>query len=152
MLPRVSRWFRLARPEYSDPTAQIVLGPVLNHRCRFCGEELWIGPHEFAQIAVTVVADERKPALEEFILATRNQDWPALSSFQDFDMNRDALEAFAIHCGCNDQLYVELVISPHELWARPEWVDEVTEIQNRAALEQVIPPESWRLFGPEGSA
>ena len=147
MWQRVSNWFKSRRqPDYANPTAQMTLGPVLGHRCRLCNGELWSAGHEFAQFAITVAKEGSTARLEEFLAAADCGDWAKLASFHDFEGAHNAHVAFAVRCGTDGRVYMELVVNPAELWEGPRWIDEHLCTEDSAALVAMISRESWISF------
>lgn len=114
---------------------------MLKH-CPTCGDGF--NNHDYAHIAVTVLGQDRRGRVREFLDACEDHLWEEAVTFQDFDARRDALVAYALRCHTG-RIIVLLERSPSEAYESDRLIacDVLDEASGRE-LESLIAQPDWR--------
>jgi hypothetical protein len=130
----------LRRVETADMTARELCRMMI--RCPVCGGEF--EDHAYAHFAVTVLADEPKERVRDFIEACEDQRWEDAQRFQDFDRQNDAIVAYVMRCNTG-RLSILLERSPFEVYESDRLFscNVLNEISGRR-LERLVSSNDWR--------
>jgi hypothetical protein len=111
-------------------------------RCPVCGggfEE-----HVYALFAMTVLGEDRRGRVREFLDACEDREWEEAIGFQEFDDKRDAIVAYAMRCSTG-RLAVLIERSPVGSYEPDRLIacDVIDEAEGRR-LEGLIDQNDWR--------
>jgi hypothetical protein len=147
---KIKRWWnsvsgRLAPlTEGGTQTQDITAGELCRmlQRCPVCGGAF--DHHDYAHFAVTVLGEDRRGRVREFLDACEDRLWEEAVAFQDFDARRDAIVAYALRCS-RGRIAVLLERSPSEVYESDRLIacDVLDEASGRE-LETLIAQTDWR--------
>jgi hypothetical protein len=105
-----------------------------------------IDSHHFAVIGTTVIGDQEKPRVTQFLRHVKQHEWNDLSQFKDWHVARDNLLAYSIYCP-NGGGMVVVVRSPFELYDGAEvYLQETITPNEQQVISEAVLPSEWHAL------
>ncbi len=116
-------------------------------RCPVCHDQF--NGHAYAHFAVTILGENRRGRVREFLDACEEHWWAEAEKFQEFDPKRDAIVAYAMRCS-SGRMALLIERSPCEAYESDRLIacDVLDEASGRE-LEKLIQAPDWRRLGSQ---
>lgn len=99
--------------------------------------------HQFARIAITIMANNNKSRIDEFLQTIKDKDWKKTLTFDEFDELENALVFQVIKCPSEKAVWL-LAVEPYSLDEPYEVIEyEVLDLTETQRLLSIVETEKW---------